>query len=252
MKRTLSYALTVFIAVAVMPASAQEDDSLKWSITPYVWAPHTTADINLRDQNIGTGDVSFSDLLDKLDAAFMIHVEAGRGKWSAFGDLTYLSTSDGTSIAPFSVDTDSKQLFFDAVVAYWPNGIDSSLNVFGGIRYSDFDARFRISSGDTVVSEPRLNRDYTDVLVGMRYYYDFSDRWSLIARGDASFGPSEGTTLLRANLAWKVGKRRQNSVLVGYQYKQAEFAPGLLEADLELLTVDFTYNGPMVGFNFRF
>jgi hypothetical protein len=252
MKKTPSYVLSALVAVAVLPASAQENNNLKWSVTPYIWAPHTTADINLRDQNIGTGDVSFNDLLDKLDAAFMVHVEAGRGKWSVFSDLTYLSTSDETSIASFSVDTNSKQLFLDAVVAYWPNGIDSSLNVFGGVRYSDFDARFRISSGNTVVSEPRLNRDYTDVLIGMRYYFDFSDRWALIARGDASFGPSEGTTLLRANLAWKVGKRRQNSVLFGYEYKQAEFAPGLVEADLELLTVDFTYHGPMVGINFRF
>jgi hypothetical protein len=31
-----------------------------------------------------------------LDAAFMVHVEAGRGNWSAFADITYLSTSEPT------------------------------------------------------------------------------------------------------------------------------------------------------------
>ena len=252
MKKTLGYALTFVVAFAVLPVSAQEDDNLKWSVTPYIWAPHTTVDINVLDQSIGNDELSFSDLLDKLDAAFMIHVEAGRGKWSAFGDMTYLSTSDTTETAQFVIDTDSKQLFLDAAIAYWPNGVDSNLNVFAGIRHSDFDARFRISLGNTPASEPRLNRDYTDVLVGLRYYHDFSERWAFVARGDASFGPSEGTKLLRANLAWKVGKRRQNSVLLGYELKQAEFAPGLLESDLELLTVDFDYHGPMVGFNFRF
>jgi hypothetical protein len=57
---------------------------------------------------------------------------------------------------------------------------------------------------------------------------------------------------LRANLAWTVGKRQQNRILLGYEHKQAEFAPGLLGSDLGLLAVDFIYNGPMLGFNFRF
>jgi hypothetical protein len=39
------------------------------------------------------GEISFSDLLDVLDAAFMVQIEGGKGNWSAFGDLTYLKTS---------------------------------------------------------------------------------------------------------------------------------------------------------------
>lgn len=31
---------------------------------------------------IGAGDISFSDLLDVLDAAFMVHIEGGNGNWS--------------------------------------------------------------------------------------------------------------------------------------------------------------------------
>ena len=66
-----------------------------------------------------------------------------------------------------------------------------------------------------------------------------------IGAGDISFGDSECAFLLRANFAYIVGKRRQNRILFGYQYKEAEFKDGGL-------LMDFSYQGPMAGFNFRF
>ena len=242
-------------ALAVVPFSmlipmadvhAQDADSFGWSITPYLWATETTVDLSFRDTNVGT-EVSFSDLLDVLDAAFMIHVEGGGGNWSAFGDLTYLKTSDSTERAAFIVESNSKQIFFDGAVAWWPAGAGSNFSLFGGLRYSGFDDRytFRLIINNTPVGERRSTKDYYDALVGLRYRFDFSERWALLTRADTSFGDSEGTVLLQANLAWTVGKRRQNRILFGYQYKTAEFR----DDDLRL---DFDYQGPMAGFNFRF
>ena len=242
-------------ALAVVPFSmlipmadvhAQDADSFGWSITPYLWATETTVDLSFRDTNVGT-EVSFSDLLDVLDAAFMVHVEGGKGNWSAFGDLTYLKTSDSTERAAFIVESNSKQIFFDGAVAWWPAGAGSNFSLFGGLRYSGFDDRytFRFIINNTPVGERRSTKDYYDALVGLRYRFDFSERWALLTRADTSFGDSEGTVLLQANLAWTVGKRRQNRILFGYQYKTAEFR----DDDLRL---DFDYQGPMAGFNFRF
>jgi hypothetical protein len=104
----------------------------------------TTVDLTIRDTSIGGDDISFDDLVDILDAAFMVQVEAGRGKWSAFADITYLITSDTTE-RPLAT----------------------------------------------------------------------------------------------------MGKQKQNNILFGYQFKSAEFKDG----DVRL---DFTYGGPMPGFNFRF
>jgi hypothetical protein len=61
--------------------SAQESHGMQWSITPYMWASDTTVDLTFRDTNIGAGDISFNDLLDVLDAAFMVHVEGGKSSW---------------------------------------------------------------------------------------------------------------------------------------------------------------------------
>ena len=246
----LSYGSTALACLTLLPVTAaygQQVDEFGWSITPYLWATETKVDLTFRDTNIGTGEISFNDLLDVLDAAFMIHVEGGGGNWSAFGDLTYLKTSDSTERTILIVDSDSKQLFFDGAVAWWPNGAGSNFSLFGGLRYSGFDDRytFRLITDNSPVGERRSTKDYYDALVGLRYRFDFSDRWALLTRADTSFGDSEGTVLLRANLAWTVGKRQQNRILLGYQYKTADFRDGGLR-------LDFDYQGPMVGFNFRF
>ena len=235
--------------MVISPAAVhgQEADRFGWSITPYLWATETSVDLTFRDADIGTGEISFRDLLDVLDAAFMIHVEGGRGNWTAFGDLTYLKISDSTERTAFVIDANNKQLFFDGAVAWWPGGAGSSFNLYGGLRYTGFDDRytFRLVINNAPVAERRSTKDYSDALVGLRYRFDFSERWSLLTQADTSFGDSEGTILLRANLAWTVGKRQQNRILFGYQYKTAEFRDG----DLKL---DFDYQGPMAGFNFRF
>lgn len=232
------------VAMFATNANAQAGDT-QWSVTPYVWASDTTVDLTFRDTNIGAGDISFGDLLDVLDAAFMVHVERGGGSWSAFADFTYLKTSDTTERTLITIDADNEQIFFDAAIAYWPGGVGTPLNFFGGLRHSGFNDRYRFSIGGMQVGEQRSSTDYFDALLGVRYRFELGERWDLLTHGDFSFGDSEGTFLLRANFGYTVGNRRQNRILFGYQYKEAEFKDGDL-------TTDFSYTGPLVGFNFRF
>jgi lipoate-protein ligase B len=103
----------------------------------------------------------------------------------------------------------------------------------------------RFNLGETLLDTRRTSANYYDALLGLRYRFDFAERWSLLTRGDFSFGDSEGIWLLQANLAYTVGKRRQKRIMVGYQYKQADYKDGDLKTD-------YTYHGPMAGFNFRF
>jgi len=233
------------VALFATNANAQSGDGDNWSVTPYLWATNTSVDLTFRDANIGAGDISFGDLLDILDAAFMVHVERGGGNWSAFGDFTYLKTSDTTQRTLITIDADNEQVFLDAAVAFWPQGFGSQLSLFGGLRHTGFNDRYLFSAGGMQISERRSTRDYYDALLGVRYRFELAQRWELLTHGDLSFGDSEGTFLLRANFGYIVGKRRQNRILFGYQYKEAEFRNGDL-------TTDFSYSGPMAGFNFRF
>lgn len=225
-------------------AWAQDSDSFRWSVTPYLWATQTKVDLTLRDEALGGGQIAFKDLLDVLDSAFMVHVEGGRGHWSGFMDLTCLETSDTQERQVFTVDSDSEQVFLDAAVAYWPAGTGSAFSVYGGLRYSSFDDRYRFRLGDEPVVEQRSSADYSDALIGARYRFELSQRWSLVTRADASFGDSEGTWVVSANFACTVGKGQQKRLMFGYHYKEAEFRDGDLRTD-------FRYQGPTAGFNFR-
>lgn len=243
-----SLALTFFVSLSGIfsIASAQDKDKLSWSVTPYIWASDTSLDLSVKGTDISVGaEVSFDDLLDTLDAAIQVHVEGGKGNWSGFSDLTYVETSDDSSGPLLVTDSRNKQFLLDLVAAYWPKGVGSNLNFFGGLRYSGFDDRYRITLGNSPRVELGSKKDYYDALLGIRYRFDLTERWALLTRGDLSFGDSEGTFLVQGLIAYTIGKRQQNRILIGYQYKEAEYKDGGL-------TTEFTLDGLLVGFNFRF
>ncbi len=233
------------VALFAANANAQSSGDAHWSVTPYIWASDTSLDFSLNGSPVGGADLSFNDILDTLDAAFQVHVESGKGNWSGFVDFTFLSMSDSEDLPIVRIDTDSEQIVLDAAAAYWPGGVGSPLNLFGGVRYSGFDDTFGLSVGGTPVGETRSKQDYIDALLGIRYRFDLSDRWGLLTHGDVSFGDSKGTWQLQGLFAYAVGKKRRNNILFGYRYKQAEFEDGAL-------TTDYAFNGPIAGFAFVF
>jgi len=246
-RNALSGALLAGLLTGIAPAGAhaQSSDQLHWSITPYIWGTNTAADLSFRGRDVASGDISFGDLMDMMDSAFMVHVETGKGHWSGFADLTYLEISDKDKRQFATIKSSSKQVFLDAALAYWPGGEGSNLSVYGGVRYTGLDDQFRITLVNTPLPKVRSDKKYTDALVGLRYRWDLSQRWSLLTQGDVSFGDSEGTWLVRGLFGYTVGKRQMNRLLFGYQYKEAEFEDGDLG-------IDYTYSGPLAGFNFRF
>lgn len=236
------------------PDSASGDSGeWLWSVTPYLWGTDTSVDLTVDDNPVGGGKITFSDLLDALDMAFQVVVETGKkgGNWSAFADFTYLETSDditedagGTAVR---IDTDSTQIFLDAALSYWPQGVDGDFNVYGGIRYTDLDDDYDLSLADTGTPVASLSnsRDFTDVLLGGRYFHDFNDRWALHTRADYSFGDSEGIWQVQAMFRYALGSQLQHGIMFGYRYKEAEFEDDGLNEDYE-------YKGPALAFNFRF
>lgn len=243
---TAAIAVLILLCALGSSASAQENDKTFWSVTPYIWAVDTSLDLTVEDTDINGGvKIPFSDLLDVLDTAFQIHVEGGKGKWSSFIDLTLLETSDTIDRPLLTIQTNNKQTLLDAVAVYWPQGVGSQLNFYGGVRYAGFDNRYRFELDANPLVERRSTADYYDALIGIRYRFDLSERWGLLTRADLSFGDSEGTALVQGLFAYTVGKRQQNRIVFGYQYKEAEYKDGGLEQEYSL-------NGPTAGFNFRF
>jgi hypothetical protein len=244
-----SHLLAIVVASAMSfatDARAQQDGAMRWSITPYIWAPTTKVDLSFGDTSAG-GTIRIKDIIDSIDSAFLVSVEAGKGHWSAFGDFMIVDASDVTERPLVSVESRNKQQFIDIALSWWPGGIEAPFSLFGGLRYTGFDNRYEVvtNQAGTILLSGKSDPDYYDALLGLRYRFDLSERWALLTRADASFGDSDGTLMLRANFAYTVGKRQQNRILVGYQYKEADFDDNGLETAFE-------FSGFLAGFNFRF
>ena len=83
----LKLAGLIFAALFASSASAQ---GLDWRVTPYLWGSSIKGDIALGP--IGRDvDVEFSDLLNVLSGAALLHVEAQSDNHVVFGDLVWLA-----------------------------------------------------------------------------------------------------------------------------------------------------------------
>ena len=236
--------VTLFLPVA--PGTAAASDEWEWSIVPYLWASDTKYDLAANGVPIGGGAISFKDLADDLESSFVLYVETGKGKWSGFIDFSYLELDALDERTLLSVRTNSKQLYLDVALSYWPSGLGSNFNFYGGLRRTALEDKYDIRTiGGTPITSLNNDQSYNDALLGLRYRFDLSERWRLHTRGDLSFGESEGTWSALALLGYTVGKRQKNEILVGYRFKEAELTDGSLNTN-------FTYNGPIAGFKFQF
>jgi len=236
--------VTLFLPVA--PGTAAEDDEWVWSVAPYIWATETKYDLSANGVPIAGGSISFKELNDNLESSFVLYAETGKGKWSGFVDVNYLEIDELDERTLLSVRTNSKQLYLDVALSYWPSGLGSNLNFYGGLRRTALDDDYDISTiGGTPITTLNNDQSYNDVLLGLRYRFDLSERWRLHTRGDVSFGDSEGTWSLQALFGYTVGSRQKNEILIGYRLKEAELEDGNLNTE-------FTYSGPIAGFRFRF
>lgn len=93
----------------------------KWDIefTPYFWAAELDGDATLRGRT-GPVEVSFSELLDNLDFAFMGRLEAWKGQWGLFVDSLFMdigaefSTPQGLVSADIDVKMTMLEFGLDA------------------------------------------------------------------------------------------------------------------------------------------
>ncbi len=119
----LNFVAVTVIAFICFSAYGQNEvgSSNKWNIefTPYFWAAELKGDATLRGRT-GPVEVSFSDLLDNLDIAFMGRAEAWKGRWGLFFDGLYmdLGAEFSTPQGLVSADIDVKMTMLEFGLGY--------------------------------------------------------------------------------------------------------------------------------------
>jgi hypothetical protein len=197
-------------------------------------------------------ELSFGDILDKLDFAAFAKFEARNGPWVLIGDLNYtdLGTTLGTPgpiISGAEVDTALTILsgFGGYAVIDRP---DLRLEVGGGLRYYNLDLDTRIIGNIAPGGRSfGTSESWVDPIVGVSVRAPLSDRW--FARGFADVG---GFGIGDASeLSWQVyaggGYVINETWAVEFGYRHLS-----LEKELDNLTLEMDQSGPLIGLNARF
>lgn len=244
-------------------AQAQaEDDGWTWVVAPYLWASDVHLDLAVNDQSLG-GSAEFRDLLDKVDTAFMGHVEARRGGWGLFADVIYMDLSDSrsTPVGPggpilgdlqTAASLNLKIYEVGGVFDLTGGSERTRVDLLAGIRAidADIEADITLPGPAARVVPIRTGPSETDIMVGVRVINTFAERWTLGVRGDVSYGGTDGVLNTLATVGYTFGDTGLFTLTAGYRHMTINLA-GSTQGGSPAET-DIVLSGPIVGGVFRF
>jgi len=258
------FSLTAVLLVVTLGFSPQQShaDELTWTIAPYLWASDVAMDVAVNGDPVLGVDASFSDILDKLDMAFMGHIEVSSDEFGAFFDGIYISLADdqvinlgpgGPILGDLLVDVSLKMNIYELGGFYRMGSGEvgsSAFDIIGGIRLVDVAQDIDIvlpGPGATPVNKV-IDAAETDIFVGARLSGKFTEKWHYKLRADYAGGGTEGTINGLAAVGYTFGQGLF-SLDLGYRYMNIELknedSGGTTESEI-------TMSGPVLGFIFTF
>ena len=230
-----------FAASAAAPSGTWD-----WAVAPYAWAASIGTDVQTHapptDASVDTG---FDDVVDILDGVFEIHGEGQGDAFGAFADFTYCGLADDQQRRVLRTESDLDMRLIE-VAGVWSPGEQrfTGLETFFGARVIDLDFTLQFLPDNPAFAPRAIDKGETfyDAMVGARYTWAWSNKWSLTLRGDGSWGDTEGTWNASAVAQYRTGN---GSWAFGYRY---------LDVDLENGgdTLSVSLYGPVIGYAFHF
>jgi hypothetical protein len=249
----------LFATIAPVITMAGGLGQWKYEATIYMWA----AGMDANTETGGDIDISFNDILDDLDVAFMGSLGARNGKWSVVADTIYLDISQnegGSETIPIfgpvttktTVDTD---IDMKASIITFGGGYNLSddekwtLDLIVGGRYTwvDVDSELDLKrTGDLLQTSRQAkvsdSENLWDGIVGIRGQFNLNDNWYVPYYADIGAGQSDRTWQVLAGIGYKF---RWGDVLLAYRHLEYDFDSGFLLKDLSV-------SGPALGARFHF
>jgi hypothetical protein len=237
----------MLVALLVAPALATEDkgdDAWHFNLAPfYLWLANTKGDsaIGPVDQKVS---VDFGDVVDTLEKGYTAQFEARKGSWGGIFNIMYMEIGDGEDLPDGSaVDVSVKNTLAEIDGFYSIRRNTHTFDALAGLRYTKQDTgiEFNPGPGDGV------DEDWWDPIVGIRWGWNFAEKWQLVARGDiGGFGVgSDFTWNALGILIWQPWKNVHLGA--GFRALDQDYEKG---EGVDRYKWDATLLGPMMGVNF--
>lgn len=245
-------------ATALAACGTAQAAEWRWSVTPYLWATDVGVDVAVHDRTLVEETIPFGDLLEDLDSAALVRVEAMRGERGIAFDLFDVTLEDDGGRVPLpdgsgselALDAGIGMTIFDLTGVYDPAGDGEGLALLYGARLLNQreDITAEVRAGNGAADSRRFESDdtYVDGLLGLRYAGKLPGRWSYEVAADLSTGGTNLTWSVAPAVGYAFGAREQYRLTAGYRHMAIDLDTGP-EVDL-----DMTLTGFLVGFRFSF
>ncbi len=207
----------------LLPATSSYNDVWQFEITPYLFAAGLKGQAGVRGVTADV-DMSFNDIWDNLDSAFMGLFTAQKGRWSYGLEGVYfkITDEDSTSVTgPFGNVTVDGALklttsinIYQGSVGYRVYDDTTKVDLIGAVRYTQVKADMNVALTTTpgIVFPPNStlsaggSEDWTDGVIGVRVLHPVSDKVSLLGYADIGAGGSDLSYQMIAGVNWEFVK----------------------------------------------
>jgi hypothetical protein len=233
---------------------ASENDEWTFEATPYFMAAGLKGDVGIRNVEAEV-DMSFGDIMDTLDFAFMGLVTAQKDRWTFGLEAIYFKISDDADLSgPFgrlnaAVDLTTEMSVYAATAAYRVIDDETKLNVLGGLRYTKVEA-----DADAVITgagplgfartlDAQGDESWTDAFIGASITHPVSDNVDLFGYFDVGGSSGSDTYQVIAGVNWEF--KEDYTAKFGYRMLDWDYEDGGFKWDMKAY-------GPYAGLGIRF
>ena len=251
MKNTFTLGL---LTMALTISSKAQTNSHGWnySFEVYAMASSITGDASVGRIEGVPVDVGFSDILENLDIAAMVHFEAFRdNQWGFIFDYGFMDLgSDLSNPRGGIVDADVRQGVMESFLTYRMEQNGSTYDFYGGLRWWDNDVKLLVDPGLLQGSlNPRISEDWIDVVVGGRVYTPLGDRWTFTAQVDIGGFDMESDFTASGSIGFIYTLSEKAVIDLRYKGLWVDYKNGSVGSPGGF-AYDTTTHGPIVGIIF--
>ena len=234
--------VVVTLLCASFSAAAQESAAPQgwdWKIAPYLWAAGIDGDAALGPISRPV-NVSFSDLVDVLAGAALVHVEASHAEHTVFADLVWMSLEPDDEIA--TVGGTAKAKFDTTIVEAGYIHELSRVGVKVGVRYWDLE----LELDPALLAAVKRDDSWTDAFVGIRHQRPIGEKWRMTTDVDVGGGGSSFAYGVQLVFARKF--KSGNAFVTGFKALGIDYSNASVKGIP--FKVDTVFMGATVGYLF--
>ena len=240
--------INVYAADASPEASRSDAASEEWEfiLELYGWLP----DIEVTSAGGTDVKIDIETIVENLDLIVFTTFGARKKGWHFMADVIYMDISDDPDQNLGRLlqltDIEMKAWVFNPFVSYEIFGSKKgSFQLLAGARFLDIEVELGLKTRpplDPGKSDGSFDDNVWDGVVGIRGFYNLTDRWFVPYRVDVGTGDTDYTWHVLAGIGYKFDSFK---MLAGYRHLEWEFEDDAALKDLQV-------SGPIVGAIFIF